>query len=79
LRKAGDTLHINPCIPEDWSSYQVAYRYGETVYQIQVENPEGVNHNVKGITLDGEEQPAKEISLEDDGQQHSVDVLMGAA
>jgi cyclic beta-1,2-glucan synthetase len=77
LRKAGDTLHVDPCIPKGWSSFQMAYRYGETVYEIQVENPEGVNRGVKRITLDGEERAREGIPLTDDGQHHDVHVLMG--
>jgi cellobiose phosphorylase len=79
LQRAGDRLHIDPCIPKDWPGYEMTYRYGETAYRIQVENPEGTHSGVNRITLDGEEQRAKEIPLEDDGQPHAVHVLMGGS
>ena len=76
LRRVGEALQINPCIPRDWPGYELTYRHGETTYQIHVENPEGVNRGVKQVTLDGEALPGGEIPLTGDGQQHEVRVLM---
>jgi len=36
-----------------WTSYQVTYRDGETIFQIRVENASGVNRGVRQVTLDG--------------------------
>jgi len=83
LRRVGQGLRIDPCIPKSWSSYELTYRHAETVYQIHVENPEGVNRGVKQMTLDGEvllERPLGsdgEIPLLNDGQRHQVRVRMG--
>jgi len=77
LRRAGTTLQIAPCIPRGWRSYDMTYRDGETVYQIRVENPNGVNRGVKRVWIDGEVSPGGEIPLAGDGQQHQVKVLMG--
>jgi cyclic beta-1,2-glucan synthetase len=77
LRRAGTTLQIAPCIPKGWRSYDMTYRDGETVYQIRVENPNGVNRGVRQVWIDGEESPGGEIPLDGDGQQHQVKVLMG--
>ena len=30
LRRKGDHLQIKPCIPKDWTEYQLNYRFGET-------------------------------------------------
>jgi cyclic beta-1,2-glucan synthetase len=79
LRKSGDTLRLDPCIPRDWPRYRITYRYGETLYNIEVENPEGINQGVKRITLDGEDQHDETIPLADDGQRHDVRVRMGAS
>lgn len=76
LRKAGDRLSIEPCIPKDWSGYRMTYRHGETTYEIEVENPEGVSHGVKMVTVDGEET-AEGVRLADDGDVHDVHVTMG--
>jgi len=88
LRRAGNTLRIAPCIPKDWSSYELTYRLtgkdkpypycdGGTSYRIRVENPDGVNRGVKQVMLDGEILPEERIPLLDDGRQHEVRVLMG--
>ncbi len=44
IKRKGQTLQIEPCIPKTWASYQVTYRVGATTFQITVENPQaGVN------------------------------------
>jgi cellobiose phosphorylase len=77
LRRLGRTLQINPCIPKRWKSYQVSYRYGATVFEIDVENPTGVNRGVRQVRLDGVAAPGGAIPLVDDGRPHRVQVLMG--
>jgi cyclic beta-1,2-glucan synthetase len=77
LRRMGETLQIDPCIPGGWSGFEVAYRYGEASYRICAKNPEGVNRGVRHVMLDGKTMPEGEIPLSDDGQQHTVCVLMG--
>jgi cyclic beta-1,2-glucan synthetase len=69
-------LRVDPCIPRHWPGYELIYRYGEAVYRIAVENPDGVNRGVKQVVLDGEVLPGDEIPLVDDGQEHTVHVLM---
>jgi cyclic beta-1,2-glucan synthetase len=73
----GSTFTVSPCIPGDWPGYKVNYKVGETVYQISVRNPQGVNRRVKQITLDGEILSDMEIPLLGDGKTHRVDVEMG--
>jgi cyclic beta-1,2-glucan synthetase len=77
LRRAGKVLRIDPCIPIDWPGYELSYRDGETLYQIHVENPDGVSRGVVQVTLDGNVLTGKEIPLSGDGRQHNVHVLMG--
>jgi cyclic beta-1,2-glucan synthetase len=77
IRRVGQALHINPCIPKRWSSYQVMYRDGETTFQICVENPSGVNRGVRQVTLDGKVLTGNEIPLLSDGGLHQAYVLMG--
>jgi cyclic beta-1,2-glucan synthetase len=76
LRPLGKTLEINPCIPRNWKSYQVTYRHGDTVFEIGVENPAGVNRGVRQVLLDGMVLPGSAIPLLDDGQAHQVHVVM---
>jgi cyclic beta-1,2-glucan synthetase len=54
-------------------------REGEAVYEIQVENPEGVCRGVQRIELDGRRLDTPEIPLHDDGLRHRITVVMGAS
>jgi cyclic beta-1,2-glucan glucanotransferase len=78
IQRLAKTLRISPCIPKDWSNYRVTYRVGETIFQIQVNNLTGVNRGVAQVTLDGKVLPGSEIPLLEDGNEHRVDILMGA-
>ncbi|MGB8144495.1 MAG: hypothetical protein WCF05_04865, partial [Chromatiaceae bacterium] len=71
-------LHFAPCIASAWRHYDLTYRHGEARYEIQVENPEGVEQGVISIDLDGESQSIEAgILLVDDGQVHRVRVTLG--
>ncbi len=77
LRRVGEVLQVNPCIPKHWPACELTYRHGEASYRIRVENPDGVNRGVRQVMLDGEVLPGWEIPLLDDGRPHEVRVLMG--
>ncbi|HXE38026.1 MAG TPA: glucoamylase family protein [Azonexus sp.] len=36
LRREGETLHFTPCLPKDWPSIDIRYRFHETDYQITI-------------------------------------------
>jgi cyclic beta-1,2-glucan synthetase len=74
LRREGTALRLDPCIPKAWPGYTMTYRYGQTLYDIQVENPAGVNPGVKQVLLDDQPQPNGNIPLQDDGRHHRVKV-----
>ena len=77
LRRAGETLRVEPCIPREWSGYRMALRFGATSYEIEVENPDSVSCGVRRVVIDGEEVAGGEIPLLDDGGEHMVKVVMG--
>jgi cyclic beta-1,2-glucan synthetase len=78
LNIRADTLHFNPCIPRNWSTYSLTYRHRDTGYEIVVSNPKGMSKGVASIELDGVLQAESDtIPLLDDGQQHRVLVTMG--
>ena len=73
----GDHLEIDPKIPGNWPSFAIHYRFRSSRYQIRVENPDGVEHGVRSVSLDGHEVESKSIPLVDDGQNHEVVVRLG--
>jgi cyclic beta-1,2-glucan glucanotransferase len=77
IRRKGESLHINPCIPRSWQNYEVTYRVGATTFQIRVDNSSGVNPGIKLVKLDEKALPGNEIPLLSDGAEHQITVLMG--
>jgi cyclic beta-1,2-glucan synthetase len=77
LKRKGNRLQIDPCIPDDWDGFELTYRDGETLYHIQVHNPQGVNRGVRHVQLDGNIISDDHIPLLQDGGQHEVDVELG--
>ena len=77
FKKIGDTLRIDPVIPPEWDGFEIRYEYGESVYLIQVRNPDHVSHNVILTTVDGVVLSSRAIPLVNDKKQHIVDVVMG--
>ena len=77
IRKSGQTLTIDPCIPRHWPGFEASYRFGKTQYKIQVDNPGGVMRGVSRIELDGKVLTGVSITLTDDGATHHVKVTLG--
>ena len=77
IRKSGQMLTIDPCIPRHWRGFEVQYRYGSTQYEIQVENPGGATRGVSRVELDGSPLASATILLADDGTSHHVKILLG--
>ena len=77
FRLRGEKLRVDPCIPRAWRGFEINFRYHSSQYEIRVENPEGATRGIGALLLDGVEQPPdSEIALADDGQKHSVRVIL---
>lgn len=70
LQKEGNKLKFIPCVPEEWETFKVHYRYGNTLYHLDFEQKNGTGEMM--VTDDGVEQEDKMITLKDDGAEHSV-------
>ncbi len=77
FKKTGNTLHIDPVIPPTWDGFEIFYQFGATRYQIKVYNPTHIVQHVQLVKLDGKILELKAIPLVNDGQEHSVEVIMG--
>ena len=69
-------LHIDPCIPRGWPRYEVTLTRGAAVYDIVVENPDGVSRGIKSVEVDGVVY-TEDIPVVDDGVRRAVRVVMG--
>ncbi len=79
LKVQGDRMRIDPVIPGWWKGFQMRYRHGEGVYEIQVENPEGCERGVSRVEMDGRLMPDGVIPLRRDLIKHRILVRMGKA
>jgi cyclic beta-1,2-glucan synthetase len=79
IRREGDRLRVDPCIPRAWPGFEAVLRHGSSRYEIRVENPDGVERGVAFATLDGDavaERPPN-LPLADDGAVHRVVIRLG--
>ena len=79
IRRRGQELWIDPCVPKSWKGFEVRLRHGGSLYDISVANPRAVSRGVTEARLDGvmvTEWPLR-IPLHDDGATHTVDVTIG--
>ncbi|MEZ0271606.1 MAG: glucoamylase family protein [Methylophilaceae bacterium] len=82
-----DRLRIAPCIPADWSSYKIQYRYRETLYRITVKHNSNQPKDTLRVTVDGvviegggtndAGRPHATIPLVDDRREHRVEIDIG--
>ena len=78
LKLEVDKLRFTPCLPADWETFKLHYRYRESAYHITVVQTRGGTGELS-VTLDGVEQPDKTIPLADDRQEHAVEVRIELA
>ena len=77
LRLEKDMLHVNPCVPADWQTFKIHYRYRETVYHIAVWQTRGGEDGASAgmsVMVDGVERHDRAIPLVDDHREHVVEV-----
>ncbi|PIY21422.1 MAG: glycosyl transferase, partial [Deltaproteobacteria bacterium CG_4_10_14_3_um_filter_60_8] len=77
LQVRNGRMLLNPVIPVTWQGFSLSYRHGETVYAIQVENPDGCERGVVWVEMDGQRVTGDVISLERGLVKHRVVVRMG--
>jgi cellobiose phosphorylase len=75
LRLEVDKLYIEPCLPADWETYKVHYRYRETYYNITILHIQGSDANTS-VSIDEVKNYNNIITLVDDHQEHSIEVII---
>jgi cyclic beta-1,2-glucan synthetase len=77
LQQRGSTFSLTPSIPAVWPAYTLEWTRGRTKYRIVVSNPENRSGGIGLATLDGAPVDPQAIPLKDDGQLHTVEVVLG--
>jgi cellobiose phosphorylase len=73
LRREVNSLHFAPCLPAEWITFKLRYRYHSTDYHIEVTQHPDQTGNTR-VTLDDVLQATAVVPLLDDQQTHSVAV-----
>jgi cellobiose phosphorylase len=77
LRREGDHLYLNPCLPAEWPSVQMQYCHYQTIYHISISQiPEDAGEF--SVMLDGACQKGNYVQLVDDHAVHVVEVRVHA-
>ena len=86
VRPGLDDLIIDPCIPGEWTGFEVTRIFRGATYNIRVVNPEHVQAGVKQVFIDGKEMDAPEenyherfrkLPVFNKGEIHDIEVIMG--
>ena len=72
-----DGLQIDPCVPSGCKGFTAERLYRGARYRITVENPGGVEHGVRSVTVDGKEQSGTVLAPAPAGSTVDVRVVMG--
>ncbi|WP_379969711.1 GH36-type glycosyl hydrolase domain-containing protein [Ectobacillus sp. sgz5001026] len=73
VKRQENRLYITPCVPYDWESFEVNYRYGETLYAITIFS--GENESFTWVVDGKNVGAAAYLELVDDGGVHKVEVF----
>jgi cellobiose phosphorylase len=72
-----DGLQVDPCIPSNWSGFNITRKFRGATYNIKITNPSKVQKGVKKITVNGNEVSGNIIPLQATGKTYEVEVVMG--
>jgi cyclic beta-1,2-glucan synthetase len=72
IQRKADQLKFAPCVPPDWESFKVHYRYKKTLYHIVFTQKNGAGEMI--VTLDGTEEKGGIVALADDGLDHEIKI-----
>jgi N,N'-diacetylchitobiose phosphorylase len=76
IRPGYDGLLVDPCIPGEWTGFEVVRKWRGATYRISVRNPDHVRKGVKSVLLDGT-TASLPIPVQPAGTTHDVIVTMG--
>ena len=72
-----DGLRIDPCVPPEWTHLTLTRRFRGAQYCITVENPDGAEHGVRELYVDGVRQDGNLIAPAAPGSVVSARVVLG--
>jgi cellobiose phosphorylase len=76
-RRDYDGQRIDPCIPSHWKKCSIRRPFRGDVYEIEIENPKGVEKGICELYLDGIRLDGNLVRPVGDGATHKVRAVMG--
>ena len=73
IKKEGNILRFKPSVPHSWKSFEIEYRYMDTLYKIKI----NLNNKNEGIIVDGDKINKNYVTLKNDKRIHAVIVNGG--
>lgn len=80
LKVRGDRFTLDPCIPADWKEFSMDFRLRNVCHHVTVVNPDGVEHGVREIQVEGRKLAENWVTPQDHGKTEgevAVRVVMG--
>jgi cyclic beta-1,2-glucan synthetase len=78
IKREGEWLTVNPCVPGTWREFSVTLKLPGSEYRIEVDNPEGVSTGVLSLTLDGKSVGAGRVAFQPHTGRRLLQVRLGA-
>lgn len=72
-----DGLKIDPCIPKEWSEFEITRKFRNAVYNVKVSNPSHVSKGIKKLVVNEKEIDGNIIPIFPKGSNNVVQVVMG--
>ncbi len=81
LTRAGDTLRLNPCLPNAWPGLTATITLGAARYTITVRNPDGAGPGIRSADLNGTALTPGDggLTLPLRDGTHQLTIVMGSA
>jgi cyclic beta-1,2-glucan synthetase len=76
LKRKGDILVLEPCLPLHWETVTIRYRYKSSLYLISMDQVSQERDEL-AVVVDDVEAEDNGIHLLDDGREHRVAVVIG--
>ena len=77
LHRESDKLKFVPCVPKEWPSFKIRYRYKNTFYQIEVIQKDSIGETL--TILDEVQEETGIITLVDDKLKHNINITLYTA
>jgi cyclic beta-1,2-glucan synthetase len=74
LKRTGNRLAIQPCIPDSWNSFKVKYKFADTEYHLYFDRDS--SSAIMKLLLDGVNQESNDLLLLNDGIVHDVKIIL---